>query len=198
MTAELLEQVDSVWSEAAAQALRAAATAPNAEAALSAGSVHTFCELACPRRHGLPHFSCEAAFGKGGALLASRIEQYNFETVHPMAKQHMFKIDLVTYGMESLGLLLWWGDLKMARVGFAKVLDAHKRMLANVQSGVTGAEACFYEAVVATFHIVPALLAAGDLGLLRDFLANSIAGAAVDDEVARKYVSRFWEAFCWR
>jgi hypothetical protein len=45
-------------------------------------------------------------------------------------------------GFEPLGLLLWYGDFDAARTGFAKVLDAHKRVLTRVQHGAASASGC--------------------------------------------------------
>ena len=42
--------------------------------------------------------------------------------MHPAAKQMGVNVDSFSYGTESLGLLLWWGDLAAARVGIAKVV----------------------------------------------------------------------------
>ena len=52
-------------------------------------------------------------------------------------------------GLEPLGLLLWHGDLTAARTGFAKVLDAHKRVLARVRQGAASADGCAPRATAA-------------------------------------------------
>ena len=51
-------------------------------------------------------------------------------------------MDPLVWGLKPCGLLLWFGDLKAARAGIAKVLDAHKRMLASVRQGEATADGC--------------------------------------------------------
>ena len=50
------------------------------------------------------------------------------------------KLDNVVWGMEPFGLLIFFGDLSAARMGFAKVNDAQKRILERVRQGVTSAD----------------------------------------------------------
>ena len=51
-------------------------------------------------------------------------------------------IDVFTYGLEPLGLLLWWGDVAAMRAGVAKVLDAHAQVAACVRRGEATADTC--------------------------------------------------------
>ena len=57
-------------------------------------------------------------------------------------KQSAFGIDNIAFGLESLSLLLFFGDLKAARVGFAKLNDVQQRILTRVQQGVATYEGC--------------------------------------------------------
>ena len=82
-------------------------------------------------------------------------------------------------------------SLEGARAGFAKVVDAHKRILQRVRNG-EAAEGWTYEAVNAAEFLVPAMLAAGELELLRDFMAHSMVGEALHDEMVREGVGSFW------
>ena len=68
--------------------------------------------------------------------------RYDFDKVHEGTKHFGTNIDKFTWGMDSFALLLFFGDLKVARVGFDKVNDSHRRMLAKVQQGVTTADKC--------------------------------------------------------
>lgn len=70
------------------------------------------------------------------------VRRYSFETVHPTAKQNSLPIDIFLYGHEPFGLLLWLGDLKTARTGWAKIVDGHKRILASVQNGTATVDSC--------------------------------------------------------
>ena len=64
---------------------------------------------------------------------AHRAHRYDFDTVHPAAKQIGVNVDIFMFGSDAYGLLLFCGDLKAMRAGAAKVLDAHRRSLARVQ-----------------------------------------------------------------
>ena len=66
--------------------------------------------------------------------------RYDFDKMHDGMKQVGTQVDLFLCGNEPLGLLLFFGDLKAARTGFAKVLDGHKRILARVRQGVASAD----------------------------------------------------------
>ena len=60
--------------------------------------------------------------------------------MHDGMKQVGVQLDAFLFGAAPLGLLLFFGDLAAARTGFAKVLEGHKRILANVQQGVASAD----------------------------------------------------------
>lgn len=49
------------------------------------------------------------------------------------------RMDPVAWGLESNGLLLMFGDIKSTRLAFAKVLDAHKRIVTRVREGMATA-----------------------------------------------------------
>ena len=53
------------------------------------------------------------------------------------------------YGVEPLFLLLWWGDVAAMRLGIAKLLDAHRRVLGLVQRGEATVEMCAPAAMTA-------------------------------------------------
>ena len=66
--------------------------------------------------------------------------RYNFDKHHDGSKQVGVNMDMCCWGMEPLGLLLFFGDLTAARNGFNKVNDAHKRILLRVRQGAASAE----------------------------------------------------------
>ena len=74
--------------------------------------------------------------------------------MHPVAKQLATSADNFMYASEPLGMLLWFGDVETARAGFAKVLDAHKRILTHVRQDEATADGC----VQATHAFLPQLL----------------------------------------
>ena len=66
--------------------------------------------------------------------------RYDFDVVHPVAKQLAFKADAFLFGLEPIGLLLWFGDLKSVQAGIAKLVDGHERILALVREGTATAD----------------------------------------------------------
>ena len=75
--------------------------------------------------------------------------RYDFATVHPAAKGIGSATDTFMYGQELLGLLLFWGDVAAMRAGAAKVVDAHRRVLARVREGAATARARRVQCVAA-------------------------------------------------
>lgn len=122
------------------------------------------------------------------------IEQYDFDTHHLAFRQIGAGMDVFSQGMEPLFLLLWWGDLAAARAGFAKVLDANKRMLARVRQGEVAAEGYGLDTFSVAVVLVTALMAAGDADTLRELMANSLLGATLDDEAARAGLMSFHDS----
>ena len=51
-------------------------------------------------------------------------------------------VDSFMYGMEPLGLLIFWGDVVAMRSGLAKVVDVHSQVLARVRRGDATADTC--------------------------------------------------------
>ena len=70
------------------------------------------------------------------------MHRYDFGTVHAVAKGIGVSIDVFMYGLEPLGLLLWWGDVASMRAGVAKVLDAHAQVAARVRRGEATSDTC--------------------------------------------------------
>ena len=155
----------------------AAAAAPNESTAVAMGSWWSYSFVHSARTNALPEFAVPDR-----AKLIQTIEAYNFETCHPAAKAVAFTIDIFMFDVEPHSLLLFHGDLAGARTGWAKILDAHKKVLAKVRAGTAAVEAYSFEAVCSIYFIVPSLLYAGEVGLLRDLLEDSLLGAALRNE----------------
>ena len=66
--------------------------------------------------------------------------RYDFDAVHDTAKGFGTNIDWFLFGLEPLGILLWWGNLAAMRAGAAKVLHGHKKILERVRRGEAPAE----------------------------------------------------------
>ena len=125
------------------------------------------------------------------------MRRYDFDTVHDCAKHIGMNIDLFIFGMDPLGLLLFFGDLAAARAGSAKVLDAHKRMHRRVRQGEAATDGYTYE-FVCSRAICASLLLADDLGTLRELMAHSLMGTALDDETIFAGLASFFQGpFGW-
>ena len=68
--------------------------------------------------------------------------RYDFDEHHDGIKQVGVNIDHFLFGMQPLGLVLFFGDLAAASAGFQKVNDAHECVLARVEQGAASAEWC--------------------------------------------------------
>lgn len=160
----------------------------------------TFVLCFMTRMHTLPEFVPSEHFGEGGLRPCTTIDKYDFDVMNPVAKQMLAPVDWFTYAAEPFVLLLFWGDLGAARRGFDKVLDAHKRMLHRVQQGETAPEAYGYEVYVATAFLISTLLIADERETLRDYVANSIFGHLLNDEVAKVTLTSFYQVpYCtWK
>ena len=68
--------------------------------------------------------------------------RYEYDTVHAVAKGFGSTLDVFLYGLQPHALLMFWGDLKGMRAGAAKVMDGHRKLLAQVQQGHVTAAGC--------------------------------------------------------
>ena len=180
-TQELVVQAHGHWKAAYAVFATAAASAPD-EASAQAVRVYGDCNLLDSRSHALPDFVPEAVFGAGGAKLRENIEVYDFDKHHTLFKSLGFNMDFMMFGVQSLGLTLFFGDLATARAGLVKVADAHRRTLARVQSGAASAEAYVFEIYCTTVWLFSAIFTLGEFELLRELMANSLLGRVLADE----------------
>ena len=191
MTRESLLEAHEHWRKCTSHMAKAAGAAPDAHTEVAMWSFHAGSQGWAARMHRLPEFDACVAFGSGGARLRKTIEQYDHHAVHPLAKQIGFNTDVFMLGLEPLYLLLWWGDLAAMRRGVQKNLEAHRSVLERVQRGAAPADGFGYESVISTF-LTNALVSAGDLDGLRDFLAHSMTGAALTDEAVKDGVATYW------
>ena len=192
-TREMVVQAHGHWREMAEHSANAAAAAPDVGMQMVCLNLHAYALGANQRQHTLREFDAEAAFGVRGVRLREIIERYSFEQVHPTAKQVLMCCDPFSFGVEPLCLLLWWGDLTAARAGWAKLLDQHKRMRARVAQGDASASGYSYEVVNATWYVPGALLAANEIDILREFMAQTLLGAVLDDEAVHAGAASYWQ-----
>ena len=73
----------------------------------------------------------------------SRSIRYDFETAQTVAHRQLgIDTDVFLFGLDALGLLLWRGDVRTMRAGVVKVLDGHRRLLAQVRQGEVMLDRC--------------------------------------------------------
>ena len=173
----------------------AAAATPEPMTALAMWSWNTYSFVHSGRHHALPEFALPDRH-----RMRKTIDQYVFEKSSPAAKAVVLTIDMFMFDVEPHALLLFYGDLVGARLGWVKVVDAHKKALAKVQQGQATGEIYSFEAVCAVYFLIPALLYAGETATLREFMANSLTGAALHDEGIREGIKSWFQgAFAgWR
>jgi len=191
-TRELVAQAHGHVKATTAALATASAAAPDEASAEVLRSWSGSWWMMFARPHALPDFVPEAAFGVGGALLRESIEVYDFDRHHSVAKGFLFFNDWFTFGAEPLGLLLFFGDLATACAGLAKVVDANRRVLGRVQSGVASADAYVYEMLPFGQVFIGALLSLGKLEMLRELMAHSLLGRVLEDEAARNALASAW------
>lgn len=192
LTHETLAQASACWREASAHATRAAAAAPTPPMEICMRSYQVLYLFFAPRQHALPDFRAADLLGRAAAWSAETIASYRFDEVHPVAKQLGTRGDMFLHGMHPSLLLLRRGDLSAARSGFSKVLDTHRRILDRVRQGVATAEVYALTAIFCAGYLPYALVCAGQLDELREFLAHSLTGALPFDESIRVGVATYW------
>ena len=157
-------------------------------------------------------------------MAASSLHRYDFEQGHEGMKQVGFGMDMFMFGLEPLGLLLFFGDLQGARAALAKVEDAHKRISDRIHQEEITLDRCFRFVSPDAFHsLFPdvvhsacrsyvheavhgcgmagacAVLLMDDRDVLGKYMANNVIGRTLDDEVTSKALETFWlRGFGWR
>ena len=69
--------------------------------------------------------------------MTTPLRRYDFDRLHDGIKKTQVNIDFFAYGMEGLGLVLFFGDLMAARAAHDKLAAAHARILERVQGVAT-------------------------------------------------------------
>ena len=93
VTREMLEKAHGELRQSAEHNYAAAAAAPDVPTATAISSWASF-YVSFARMHTLPEYEPEAVFGPGGARLREIIDNYDFETCHPVAKAGLAAIDI--------------------------------------------------------------------------------------------------------
>ena len=121
----------------------------------------------------------EELVGAGGALFRENVDRYDFAELSHGHKTGLF--DWFMWGGNEAGLLLWYGDLRSAKAGWAKQLDCWRQVNALVQSGDTQWATYQYESQTVLQAGAGAMLAAGETALLRELYLLTLHGTAFQD-----------------
>ena len=90
--------------------------------------------------------------------------------------------DFYLYGSNELGVLLWNGDIEAAKAGWQKHIEAHKQIEALVQKGQrTWGEYLYEELFACSAMVIGGMLAAGEIGMVRELIPHTFAGIALRD-----------------
>ena len=122
---------------------------------------------------------------------------YDFHAQHELLKGCLTGCDPFLNGMEPFCLLLRFGDLRMARLGWDKLLAAHKHVKQQYEAGTQRIDD-YVGSIWAAYSIPFGLLAAGEMGLLKDYLANSFVGLALTCADVSRAMSGFFEKNSWK
>ena len=181
LTLAALSQSYAEWAEAMEMFENAALVAPDSarrsyavNASLSHGSF--------PRLHLLPEFDQELITGKGCSKLRKNIEEYDFDAVHAECKSFGVALDIYLCGHNEAGLLLFNGDVETAKAGWRKQIEARKQMVALVEKGERKwGEYISEEAQFCYSILVGGMLAAGEMGMVRELIPHTWMGMALRD-----------------
>ena len=181
LTLAALSQSYAEWAEAMEMFENAALVAPDSARRSYAVNV-SLLHGSFPRLHLLPEFDQELITGKGCSKLRKNIEEYDFDAVHAECKSFGVALDIYLYGHNEAGLLHFNGDVETAKAGWRKQIEARKQMVALVEKGERKWGEYISEEVQFCYSIlVGGMLAAGEMGMVRELIPHTWMGMALRD-----------------
>ncbi len=135
MTAERLVRWNASMQEMGFWLRKMALVAPDAARRSIAASTASFFTMFCSLGNWEPSYDSDKILVRGAAGVREEIDTYSFDVVHKAAKNGNFGFDSFMFGCNEAAMLLLYGDLSWARKGWAKQIDAWKRIHASVKSG---------------------------------------------------------------
>ena len=183
LTPEALSQAYVEFVEAGNVFGLAAKVAPDlARRSYAANNLPLFGLVLHPRLHFLPEFDKKVIAGESCSELRNNIEAYDFEFVHAECKSTGVAADLYLYQHNEVGVLLWSGDVETAKAGWQKQIEARKQIQALVQKGErTWSEYLYEEVMIGPMSLFGGLLAAGEIGMVRELIPHTLIGIALRD-----------------
>jgi hypothetical protein len=146
------------------------------------------------------HVDCNADFtAPDESFLRATIEAYDFESMHATIKSK-WGFDHFLVGGSTSCMLLWYGDIKTARVGWLKQIDAWRQISCMIQRGEHTWNEYSVECALDIYKSPGDMLLAGEKELLREWLQHTPAGIVQRDPLFAKE----WEtirgnlAFMWQ
>ena len=120
-------------------------------------------------------------FGEGGAKLREVIEAYDFLKLNSAMKSGQAPTPNCAYlmGLVEPALLLFYGDLRAARIGYRKQADAWRNICQMCTDGERAWSDYTAEEITGVTASAGVLLAAGERALCRDFLAHTMSGVSL-------------------
>ena len=193
ISAEALLQAHSHFMESADSFERAALVAGNLGQRLYALSHYPLFGMHYHQIIMVPGFNYEMWAGKGCQKMRTIIDDYDFDLVHAESKSTALANDLNLCGHNEMGVLLWSGDVELAKAGWRKQIEARKKIWSLVQNGErTWDEYTLEELQMGFSGIVGGMLAAGDMGMVREFMQHSVRGIAIRDPAVASEVTKVY------
>ena len=138
LSPELLERVNTTFVESSSLFGEAAAAAPD-KVRKDFASNFGFTMIACNfcQLQLAPNFDKEVYIGKGGERLRQNIARYDFASLHKGHKsgQSGFAADIFLYNDNESGVLLYYGDVACAKLGWEKQIGAWQQIEAWCLAG---------------------------------------------------------------
>ena len=131
-----------------------------------------------------PDFDKEFFFGKDGSYLRQNISMYDVGSMHDVWKSSGTQLD--SYLLEDGGaaLLLFYGDIEAARAGWLKTVGAWQKIESLVDSGGRAWSEYIFEGILCFPPRLAGMMAANEMGMLREVMRHTWMGVAQRDAVA--------------
>ena len=158
--------------------------------------------ISWPRIHLLPEFDKSEFAGKSYSKLINSLEAYDFDKFHSLRKSQETTLDIHLFGALETGVLLWSGDVEVAKAGWWKQIEARKRIKTLVQKGERSWDEYWAEELAwCPTLIIGGLLAAGEIDLLRELIPHTLIGIALLDPLVASQMEKIMSNnvhFSWK
>ena len=158
-----------------------AAMAPNIGFQCHARSTCALQFVGSGHLHVLPEFDNEIFAGRRCCRLRDNIMAYDFDTHHAQSKKFGPTTDCFLHGTNEMGVLLWNGDVEAAKAGWRKQIEARKKIEALVLKGDSTWGAYLYEELTCRAILIGGMMAAGEMGMVRELIPHTFTGIALRD-----------------